>query len=765
MKMRNFKLILVSLVCVVVLNVDATAQQVKRQVALSAYIYNFAKNIEWQNETSIKEFSILIIGRDEGAVREMKTMAKTRTLKNKPIRVLSSPTLGDIENVQLIFLTKGNEENLVKVFDRIEGKNILLVSDGYQDKRVMMINFMDSGEGTLLFEINKANIINQHLRMMQDMILLGGTEIDVAALYLEGQQTLRSLQKHSEILENNLTQLKANQSQLEKTIVVINKEVQDSKDSLMRQSLKMQEQQKTLNVQSLLLRKSEKELERQNNKILGQQKIYDLQTKNLKAQAADLQKGNELLFRQKKDILRQKTEMASQSRILKHQGQTINRQRNLVIYLVIIIILVVLVVISVYNGYQGKKKLNKELESRVDERTNDLHVLNEQLKVELAERKQVENSLRISEERYRYLFERNPATMFIYDHKTLKLLAVNEAFQKYYGYTEAFALSMFLPDLYPEEEKDLITKLSGNITGHAYAGEWHHIRKDGSVISIIATSHDLVYMGNQARVAVITDISERKIAEEKIQRLNLTLEERVAERTAQLVAINKELESFSYSISHDLRAPLRAIYGFSQILANRHRASLNEEGQQYMGYIVEASVRMEQLINDLLNYSRLGRKSLDVRPVSIGEILADIHIDFKQKLEEVGAEFVTDEAFPVISGDESLFRQIFTNLIENAIIYRRTEVPLVVGIHCESTAGECLIKVSDNGIGIPGEYLEKIFNIFQRLHTEDEYPGTGIGLATVRKAVGMLNGKVWVESVVGAGSTFIIKLPQSKKHE
>ena len=763
--MGAFKIIWVSLLCAVVFNVDAAAQQVKRQVALSAYIYNFAKNIEWQNETSIKEFRILIIGRDEGAVQEMNTMAKSRTLKNRPIKVLYSPALGDIEDVQLIFLTKGNEENLVKVFDRIEGKNILLVSDSYQDKKVMMINFMDSGEGTLLFEINKANIINQHLRIMQDMILLGGTEIDVAALYLEGQQTLRSLQKHSEILEKNLTQLKANQNQLEKTIVAIDKEVQDSKDSLMRQSLKMQEQQKTLNVQSLLLRQSEKELERQNNKILGQQKIYDLQTKNLKTQAADLQKGSELLLKQKKDILRQKAEMASQSRILEHQGQTINRQRNLVIYLVIIIILVVLVVISVYSGYQGKKKLNKELENRVDERTNDLHVLNEQLKVELAERKQIENSLRISEERYRYLFERNPATMFIYDHSTLKLLAVNEAFQKYYGYSEEVALSMSLPDLYPEEEKDPITKLAGNITGHAYAGEWHHIRKDGSVFSIIATSHDLVYMGTRARVAVITDISERKIAEEKIQRLNLTLEERVAERTAQLVAINKELESFSYSISHDLRAPLRAIYGFSQILANRHRASLNEEGQQYMGYIVEASVRMEQLINDLLNYSRLGRKSLDVRPVSIGEILADIHIDFKQKLEEVGADFITDEAFPVISGDESLFRQIFTNLIENAIIYRRTEVPLVVGIHCESTAGECLIKVSDNGIGIPGEYLEKIFNIFQRLHTEDEYPGTGIGLATVRKAVGMLNGKVWVESVVGAGSTFIIKLPQSKKHE
>jgi len=410
------KYICITVIGCFVPTIGISAQQIQRQVAISAYIYNFAKNVQWQNEETIKEFHFLIIGQDENIIHEMTALANAKTLRNKPIRVSSSKTLKDIDNVQLIFATKENEENLVKIFDQIEGKNILLVSDGYQDKQLIMINFFDTEEGTLLFEINKINIINQHLSIMPDMILLGGTTVDVAELYREGQQSLRSLQKHIENLENNLIQL-------ENIITDKTKEIEVNKDSLKRQTLKIQEQQKILDAQSQLLRQREKELEIQIQKIQEQQKIFNLQSQNIIKQTIELKKGNEILQNQEREITRQKSEILSQSHILKEQGLTIHRQRNLMYLLGIIIILVAILVMTIYYGYKNKQKLNKELENRVTERTNDLNVLNEQLRIELTERKKAEEA--ISQERIllRTLIDNLPDAIYVKDTEGRKLIA------------------------------------------------------------------------------------------------------------------------------------------------------------------------------------------------------------------------------------------------------------------------------------------------------------------------------------------------------
>ncbi len=240
------------------------------------------------------------------------------------------------------------------------------------------------------------------------------------------------------------------------------------------------------------------------------------------------------------------------------------------------------------------------------------------------------------------------------------------------------------------------------------------------------------------------------------------LERRVQARTAQLEKANKDLESFSYSVSHDLRAPLRAINGFAQILARRHRADLDEEGQHYLDNVVEASTRMGILIDDLLQYSRIGRASVRRQTVRLEELFAQILGDLASRITETHGEIHLPPpgSMPSIQSDATILGQVFTNIIDNALTYYRPGIPPVIRVTYQAEVDHYLFGFADNGIGIPAEYLEKIFNVFQRLHTSEEYPGTGIGLAIVKKSAELLNGRVWAESTEDAGSTFWIQIPR-----
>ena len=374
---------------------------------------------------------------------------------------------------------------------------------------------------------------------------------------------------------------------------------------------------------------------------------------------------------------------------------------------------------------------------------------------DITERKLSENALQESESRYRLLFEQNPAPMLIYERDTLKLLAINEAFLRHYSYSREEALAMRLPDLYPEEEKEPIIKLAGELRGYQNVGEWHHLRKGNELITITVRSTDIQYEEHDSRVAVITDVTDRKIAEEKIKMMNIELENRVQERTAQLETANRDLEAFAYSISHDLRSPLRHIDGFTHII-QKMVPNKDAEIEGYFRKISDSTTKMASMIDSLLTFSRLGRKPLQKSKVDLNEIVDSVIKHFEPDTANRIIEWEIGR-LPQIFGDRELLQLALENLISNAIKFTSKKEKAVIKIAQDITI-ENTFFVKDNGAGFDMAYSDKLFGVFQRLHTVNEYEGTGIGLANVKQIIVKHGGTIRAESEIDKGAVFYITL-------
>jgi len=330
---------------------------------------------------------------------------------------------------------------------------------------------------------------------------------------------------------------------------------------------------------------------------------------------------------------------------------------------------------------------------------------------------------------------------------------VNRLMERLFGYQRVEILGEFVEVLVPERFRERHVLQRQAFTRQPRTRpmgvglELFGRRRDGSEFPVEISLSPMEWTEQLLIISTIRDITERKQVEQQLKAV-----------AADLARSNAELEQFAYVASHDLQEPLRMVASYTQLLARRYRGKLDQDADEFIAFAVDGAQRMQELINDLLTYSRAGTRPLQLTAVDVGEVVDRLVVDLAVSIAESHAQ-VTRDHLPIVLADPTQLRQVFQNLIANGLKFRRQGVAPEVHVSAVSDGEAWSFAVRDNGIGIDPQYMERIFVLFQRLHTRADYPGTGIGLAICKKIVEHHGGKIWVESEAGRGTTFRFTLP------